>query len=216
MATERNWRRVALLEVSAMTALLLSYIWGWKGTFSGASQLIIVLYFGIGITSHLLRHETARQIGLRIDNVPRALRNAAVVIVPAAVVVLAIGLILGSWHFYPWQQTVRGAPWALVWATAQQYGLLCFFYRRFLEIFGGPAAATAAACVTFALFHLPNPFLTAVTLAAGAVACTLYRREPNLFVIGLAHATISFVMLCSLPFSVTHGLRVGPGYLGLP
>lgn len=216
MATERNWRTVALVEVGAMTALLLSYIWGWKGTFAGASRLIFVLYFGLGLTSHLLRRETARQIGFRLDNVPRALRNAAVVIVPAAVVVLTIGLVLGSWHFYSWQQMVKGAPWGLVWATAQQYGLLCFFYRRFLEIVGSASAATAAASVTFAMFHLPNPFLVAVTLAAGVVACTLYRREPNVPIIGLAHAMISFVILCSLPFSVTYGLRVGPGYLALP
>jgi membrane protease YdiL (CAAX protease family) len=66
--------------------------------------------------------------------------------------------------------------------------------------------------VAFATFHLPNPFLVPVTLAAGLAACTLYRREPNLFVIGLSHAMVSYFLLCCLPISVTHGLRVGPGY----
>jgi membrane protease YdiL (CAAX protease family) len=55
----------------------------------------------------------------------------------------------------------------------------------------------------------------AVTLGAGVVACLLYRRSPNVIVIGLAHATLSFVLYCALPYSLTHGLRVGPGYFAV-
>jgi hypothetical protein len=95
---------------------------------------------------------------------------------------------------------------------AQQYGLTCFFYRRFLEIFGRWQLATAAAAMTFATFHAPNGFLIAVTLAAGAAACTLYRRVPNVIALALAHAMLSYVLFFALPQSVTHGLRVGPGY----
>jgi hypothetical protein len=215
MVTKRSWRTIAFLEVSAMIAILLSYIWGWQRAFVGASQLVLVLYFGLALVSHLLRGESARQVGLRFDNLPRALRNAAVVVVPAVLLALAIGFALDGWHFHSGSQTARGAPWLLAWATAQQYGLLGFFYRRFLEIFGGPLAATAGASVTFAAFHVPNGFLVAVTLAAGAAACTLYRREPNLLAIGAAHAMLSFFLFYSLPFDVTHGLRVGPGYLRL-
>ena len=39
----------------------------------------------------------------------------------------------------------------------------------------------------FALFHLPNPFLTAVTLVAGILAGMLYRVVPNLWAIGAGH-----------------------------
>ncbi len=199
-----------------MVAVLLSYIWGWQGAFGGASILIVVLYFGLGLMSHLLRRESAWQLGLRVDNLPRALRNAASFVAPAVAVSLVIGLALRSWHFHSWSHVLKGAPWMLAWATAQQYGLLCFFYRRFLDIFGGPWAATASASVAFATFHIPNGFLVAVALAAGVAACTLYRRETNLLALGVAHALISFILLCSLPYSVTHGLRVGPGYLALP
>ena len=215
-AVERTWRIIALLEVAAMSAILLSYIWGWHGAFSGASIAILVLYFGLGIASHLLHRESARDIGLRVDNFPRALRNAAMFVVPAVAVSLAVSWALGSWHFQAAGHSPLQALWLIAWATAQQYGLLCFFYRRFLDIFGTTAAATVGAAVSFAAFHLPNPFLFPVTLAAGMAACTLYRREANLFAIGLAHASVSFVLLWSLPYSVTHGLRVGPGYLALP
>ena len=212
MAADRNWRGVALVEVAAMTAILLSYIWGWQRTFPGSSYLIVLLYFGLAVLSHIWRRESARQLGLRVDNLPRALRNVAAIIVPAIAATLAIGFAAGTLHFSSWSHIAAGAPWMFVWGTSQQYGLLCFFYRRFLEILPGSWAATAAASVAFAAFHVPNGFLISVTLAAGVAACMLYRREPNVLVLGAAHALLSFVLFCSLPLSVTHGLRVGPGY----
>jgi membrane protease YdiL (CAAX protease family) len=60
------------------------------------------------------------------------------------------------------------------------------------------------------MFHLPNPFLTALTLCAGWLACWLYRREPNLLVLGAVHAMISFVVINSLPASLTLRMHVGP------
>ena len=195
-----------------MTAILLSYIWGWQGSFTGSALLIILLYFGLAVASQFRRGETPMQLGFRVDNVIVALRNTAAVVVPAALAVVAAGALLRSWHFPSWQHSLIGLPWLVLWAVAQQYGLLCFFYRRFLEILERPQAATAAASVTFAVFHVPNGFLIAVTLCAGAVACMLYRRSPNIFVLGLAHATLSFVLYSALPLTLTHGLRVGPGY----
>lgn len=199
-----------------MAAVLLSYIWLWHGAFRGASLLVLVLYFGVGLVSHLRRGESLRDIGLRLDNFPRAIRNVALIVVPAAAATLAVGFVLGSWHFRGWEHPILEGLWLLGWATAQQYGLLCVFYRRFGEIFDGQWAAVAGASAIFATMHAPNTFLMAVTLLAGTVACTLYRRVPNLIAIGIGHATISYVLLCSLPFSVTHGLRVGPGYFALP
>src|SRR5688572_8957398 len=134
MATRTTWRTAALLEVAAMVVVLLSYSWVWRGAFAGAALLMLVLYFGLGFKSHLRSGETPRQLGFRTDNLVRALVNAATFVVPAIVVLLAIGLALESWHFNSWSRVLEGAPFMLVWATAQQYGLLCFFYRRFLEI----------------------------------------------------------------------------------
>jgi membrane protease YdiL (CAAX protease family) len=212
---ENNSRTAALVEVTAMIALVLSYIWGWKGTFRGESQLLVALYFGIGVLSHVRRHESARQLGFRLDNWRRALRNAALIVAVAVCVPVALGALLNTWHFPSWADLVRRAPWMIAWGTAQQYGLLCFLYRRFLEILGGPRAASASAAAIFAAFHVPNSLLLAVTLTAGVVSCRLYRREPNVLVLGIAHAAISFAIFCSLPFSITHGMRVGPGYLAV-
>ncbi|HVY80141.1 MAG TPA: CPBP family glutamic-type intramembrane protease [Steroidobacteraceae bacterium] len=216
IAARRPLRAAALLEVGAMVAILLSYIWWWQGAFPGASLLMVALYFGIGILSHARRGERPREIGIAPHRLPRALRNVALVVVPAIAVTLAIGSAMDSWHFRGWEHPIIAVTSMLAWATAQQYGLLCFFYRRFCDIFVSRWAASAGASAVFATMHAPNGFLIAVTAAAGLVACALYRRVPNVLAIGIGHAALSYVLLCALPFTVTHGLRVGPGYLALP
>jgi len=202
----------AVLATAIMAALLPSSIWGWQRAFEGASALVGVLYLGVCMLSQARRGESAAELGLRFDNLPRALGSAAVFVVPAVLVLVAAGFALESLQF-SWSRAARDIPWLLVWGTAQQYGLLGFFYRRFLEISGEERLAAVGASVIFATFHAPNGFLVAVTLVAGMMACILYRRVPNILAIGVAHGVISFALLCSLPPEVTGGLRVGPGYL---
>ena len=100
--------------------------------------------------------------------------------------------------------------WA--WGTLQQYGLTCVYYRRFRDLLGDGWGAPLAAAGVFALFHLPNLFLTPVTFIAGIISCRIYRREPNVFVLGLLHALLSMVLSHSFGPEITHEMRVGPGY----
>lgn len=101
----------------------------------------------------------------------------------------------------------------MLWGSAQQYGLACVFYRRLRELLPGDQLPIVAACLLFGLFHLPNPFLTVVTVTLGALACWLYRREPNLLALGIWHGITSFVLFYSLPVSLTFEMRVGPQIL---
>ena len=88
----------------------------------------------------------------------------------------------------------------------------CLVYRRSLDVVGSSWSGALCAASAFALFHLPNPFLIGVTFLAGLVSCRLYRNVPNVLVLGAAHAAIALVLFYALPFSITHELRVGPGY----
>jgi membrane protease YdiL (CAAX protease family) len=211
-AVDGRWHTPPVMEVAALTALILSYIWGWQGAFPGHAQLIVLLYFGIGIAGHLRRGETAAQLGIRLDNWGAAFRNALPVVAVALLVPLAVGAAFDTWHFPSWQRSLENLPWTIAWGTAQQYGLVCLLYRRLLEIVQSPWAATLFAAALFAVFHTPNPLLMVVTLIAGIASCTLYRREPNLFVLGFAHAAVSYVISAAFPLSVTHGMHVGPAY----
>lgn len=195
-----------------MTALILSYIWIWKNAFPGDFAVCLALYLAIGIRGHLRRGEAAREIGLRLDNFGPALVQALLYVGPLIVVTVATGFVLGTIRPY------RESAWwvalsrTIGWGTLQQYGLLAFYCRRLSEVLFDGRAIVLAAASLFALFHLPNPFLTPVTLLAGALSCWLYRRLPNLLVLGLMHAALSTALSRCLPYEVTFGLRVGPGF----
>lgn len=195
-----------------MSTLLLSYIWLWQDAFPGDFVVCLVLYAGLGLSIHLRRRESWRAIGFRFDNLPRAAWQAAILVGPLIVVPLLIGAALGTLSYPELTLWPINLFKRFLWGTAQQYGLLAVFFRRFEELLGLGWKALVAAAAAFAVFHLPNPFLTAVTLLAGGISCWIYRRVPNLWVLGLAHALLSFVLYCSIPSEVTVGMRVGPGF----
>ena len=214
-SASRVSRAGALAEILAMLALVLSYIWIWQGLFPGGHLVVVLLFLALCYISHVRHHESAREVGLRLDNWRSAARQACLPLAIAMGLPLAAGAALGAWHFEP-ASLPLDVPWHVVWGTAQQYGLLCFFYRRSLDVLASwRGAALAAACV-FALFHVPNPLLIGVTFILGLVSCTLYRRVPNVFVLGVAHAAISLTLFYALPLWMTHELLVGPGYFATP
>jgi membrane protease YdiL (CAAX protease family) len=209
--TAQSSRIAAVAEITAMLALVLSYIWGWQRTFRGDELLVVLLYFAVCWMSHLRCRESAHVLGLRLDNWQSAVRQACVPVTVAVVAVLGAGAMLRSRHFQP-ADLPLDLPWHVAWGTAQQYGLLCLLYRRLLDVIASPRSAALGAGGAFALFHLPNPLLVGVTFVAGSVSCALYRRVPNVYVLGIAHAMISMVLFSALPVSLTHALHVGPGY----
>jgi membrane protease YdiL (CAAX protease family) len=208
-------RRIAIAEITAMAVLLLSYIWIWQGAFPGDFWVVLALYLGIGFSSHLRRGESFRDIGLRLDNFGRAARSAVRIIGPLILIPPVVGLLMGTLRPVPLQEVPFGLAYGIAWGTLQQYGLACFFFRRAVEVFPGKWPPMVAAASLFALFHLPNPFLTAVTLVAGTLGCWIYRRTPNLWVLGIAHGLLSASISRSLPLDLTLGMRVGPRALEL-
>ena len=204
--------RAALNEVVAMTALFLSYIWLWQESFQGHRPAFVLMFLALGAYSHARRGETLRDIGIRLENFLHAARVALPYVAPLAIVPVLIGAMMGTLNPEVMLQAPAKLPWKTVTATAQQYGLLAFYYRRLAEILPGSWKPVFAAASIFAFYHLPNPFLTILTLFTGSLACWLYRRTSNLLVLGVSHAVASYAISCSLPDYVTFGMRVGPGF----
>jgi membrane protease YdiL (CAAX protease family) len=201
-----------LVEITVMAGLLMTYIWWWGGGSREDFILCVVLYLGFGLFAHLQAGESAASIGLRVDTLAPAARDALLAIVAIGLALITFGTLLGSLHFPPpsvW-------PWAVwygsIWGGLQQYGLLAIFYRRFSEIFRGRFWPSLLASLFFSLFHIPNPFLMSATFAAGLLSCWLYRRSPNLIVLGIMHGVVSLLISATLPEYVTMGMRVGPGF----
>jgi len=203
-----------LFEIAAMSALLISYIWGWEGAFERDFTVCVILYFGIGLASHLRAGERPADLGIRIDTLGPAARDALVATIAIGLLLAGAGALLGSLNFPPLALWPRALRDGIVWGFMQQYGLLCVYYRRFCELLPRHRSAPLlAASGVFALLHLPNPFLTLATFGAGALSCWLYRRTPNLLVLGVMHGVVSFLIVHSLPDTITMGMRVGPGFL---
>jgi membrane protease YdiL (CAAX protease family) len=203
-----------LVELVAMSVLLTSYIWGWAGTFQGAFSLCALLYAFIGLASHLRADEGPADIGLRMDNLGAAGRDALLATMMIGLFLVGAGALFGGLDFPPLTRWPLNLCDGIVWGLMQQYGLLCFYYRRFTEVLPRHLCDPLwAAGAVFALLHLPNPFLTLVTFGAGVLSCWLYRRKPNLIVLGVMHGVVSFLIVRTLPETLTLGMKVGPGYL---
>lgn len=203
------------VDVALLAALLFSYIWLWQGSFPGDFFLCLALYAGVGVWSHWRRKETAKEIGFRTDNLGASLLFGIKLVGPLLVAAIALGAWLGTIgppeRLGP-AEVLGSLAWGLVWATAQQYGLACVFYRRLRDRLGSDLGASVVAAVVFGGLHLPNPFLVPVTIAGALIACRIYSRAPNVLALGILHLVLSVTLRLSFGPDITHHMRVGPGY----
>lgn len=202
--------RVAWLELLAVTGLVLSYIWIWQRSFEGDFLVCLALFLAITLTGHRRRGETARDLGFRLDNLTSSARIVFSYVLPLVVLIIAVGLLLGLHREPPIERLWTRVALMPLFGLAQQYGLLGFYYRRFREALPGEWAPIVASAVVFSALHAPNLPVMAMTLAMSLGACWLYRKAPNLWVLGLAHGLLSLTVAMFLADLLVSGLKVGP------
>ena len=219
--TTANDRALAAWEIASVTLSVLIAEWAVLALAdSGAGRinlLVGLLAFAFMLLSKSARGETARDVGLRLDNFPRALRLLAPPTAALTALLLLAGVLAGSINFSRWRGgwSPLGVPtFGLAWAFAQQYALQAFINRRAQIVCGrGPRSVLLVSAV-FALAHLPNPALTAVTFAGGLVWAAVYQRAPNLPALAVSHALMTWVLVSTLPPQILGGLRVGYKFFG--
>lgn len=139
-----------------------------------------------------------------------ALRLAAWVTIPTVLTILAAGFAIGTLHD---RRDFLGSLGPLVlWGGAQQWILQTIVLREAQRATSRRAGVLLAA-VLFAGVHLPNPFLTAVTLVGGLVWCAIYARHPNILPLALSHGLGTLAILYAFDPSLTGRLRIGYSYL---
>jgi membrane protease YdiL (CAAX protease family) len=202
-----------LLELALFLALVFSFIWGWAHSFDRSRQLVLVLGLGMTLTAHLRHRERPSDLGLRLDNLGPALRDAAVPMVPLVLVLGLRGWWLGHWR----AEALSPERFAelLAWGFFQQYLLQGYIHRRLMAVIPSGAWRAVAVGLIFAALHIPNPVLVPATFAAGWVFALLFWRHPNLFVLALCHAVGSTAVAFAFDPDVLHRMRVGPGYFRL-
>jgi membrane protease YdiL (CAAX protease family) len=111
-----------------------------------------------------------------------------------------------------WWSNLHLAWGYAIWALMQEFMLQSFFFTRFEELYGSPAAVWMASTI-FAAAHLPSPILTTATLAGALVFCEMFRRYRSIYPLAIVHAMLGLTMAAITPDSLLHHMRVGIGYL---
>jgi membrane protease YdiL (CAAX protease family) len=211
-SNEISGRTLAAWEIVSVVVSCLIAEWVVLA-FVGRSKLVlavpIALALALMISSHRAYGESARDVGFRWDNFVSAVKLLLLPTLAAIVIVILVSRNLsprdpGRWRFLL-------VP---LWALFQQYALQGYINRRAQIIFGTGWASASVVGLLFAVIHLPNPVLFALTLAGGTIWAFIYQRTPNLFALALSHAAVSVTVALLFPPEWINSLRVGFKYFG--
>lgn len=211
-SNEISGRTLAAWEIVSVVVSCLIAEWVVLA-FVGRSKLVlavpVALALALMISSHRAYGESARDVGFRWDNFVAAVKLLLLPTLAAIVIVVLVSRNLsprdpGRWRFLM-------VP---LWALFQQYALQGYINRRAQIIFGTGWTSAIVVGLLFAVIHLPNPVLFALTLAGGTIWAFIYQRTPNLFALALSHAAVSVTVALLFPPEWINSLRVGFKYFG--
>jgi hypothetical protein len=189
--------------------MIVAYVWNLRFSHGGAWVWIL----GLMLLSHLVRRESAYSLGFRTRHMRECWRELGPLLAFLTLLMLASGILLHTMR--PIAVGTAMASWAayVPWGVFQQYVLNGYFLNRLDALLGRRAASLMAAAL-FCGVHAPNWFLMLAAFPAGYWSTLIYRRYRNLYILGLAHATVGFLLFLVVPDSVSHHLEVGPGWFG--
>jgi len=188
-------------------ALIMVYIWKLRVTHPSFWLFPVAFIAG----SHVARRERARTLGFELRNFGKCVRDFGPLLIGMVLAMWGAGLVFGS--IRPLGPGAAFLAFAIYvpWGLFQQYLLNAYFLKRFEMSLSRQWAAILAAAL-FGVVHSPNWFLMVVTPVGALGAIWVYRRYGNLYFPGLAHAALGFTLFMVVPDSVTHHLRIGPGW----
>jgi membrane protease YdiL (CAAX protease family) len=200
-------RRLAILEPLLMFALIMAYI--WKLRFIHPYTWIVIP--ACMILSHVLRRENPETLGFTRQDLWGGLKQLTPPLILIALILVSAGFEWRTFRPIGVAGSALGLAIYIPWGLFQQYALNGYFLNRFETALSARTASIVAGGL-FALIHMPNLFLMAVTLPLGWIATLIYRRKRNLYVLGIAHGIIGMLLFVAVPDSLSRHLRIGPGW----
>ena len=198
---------IGWFEIFVAWALIEATIWT-----SGKTQFrLFWTAFLFVVVTTLVHRPRLQDLGLGL----RGLRSSLWVIPAAAA--LASAAVLLAWSagtLHPLFGLVSMATHSTgyaIWAVFQQFLLQAYFFLRFEKLVSTRAAALISPGL-FCLVHIPNPVLVVVCIAAGWLACEVFRRHRNIYALGVAHAILGLTIATTVPNDIHRHMRVGIGY----
>jgi hypothetical protein len=206
-ATVLNRQR-DFFEVCFAFAMLLLVLWTpmpWQLPLWG-----IVLAGMLAMTR--MRFNGLEPMGLSTGNFRPALWAVGLALV-LAVVAVVLAIDLGTLQVPDSPIRFFGHYGAyVIWAFIQQLGLQCFFLSRLLRLMPDALSAVSLAACMFAIAHLPSPILVVAALIWGFVACMLFLRYRNVYLLAISHAILGIALGVTIPPQVDHDMLVGRRY----
>jgi membrane protease YdiL (CAAX protease family) len=214
-------RALAAWEIASVGSSILIAEWILSAAL-GWSRVVLAIPIGLAfllmISSHLLRGESIRDLGFRLDNFLQAGKLLLLPMLLVGILCLLLGLWFGGQlNFLRWHagrplagQLVLGFGWGLI----QQYVLQSFINRRAQIIWGPGWLSVLMTAALFGGLHLPNPWLSLVTFVGGAIWAAVYQKAPNLFALAVSHSVMTWILVSTLPASALNHLRIGFKYFG--
>ena len=198
-----------MLFTSGIVASVLVYAWLVEGR---AADELVYIPSAIVIALTVWHNYRAREWGFAWRQFWRGLAVTLAVSVVLCGVILGIGAAIGTLHD---RRDFLGnyAP-LILWGGAQQWVLQTVVLRE-AQRASSRRAGIFIAALLFGAIHLPNPFLTLVTAAAGLIWCRLYDRYPNIIPLALSHALGTMAILYAFDTGITGRLRIGAAFLRL-
>jgi hypothetical protein len=200
---------LAALEVLAVFAGILLYIWRWQYS----HPYFWIPFLAVVLLSHWVHHDSLRDLGLSLHG----LRASAAIIIPLGLLILlpafvygvVSGAVVPAW---PDLRTLHYFGVYLLWCIFQQYLTQSFFHNRLLGIFKSRHASSLLVAVMFGAAHIPNAVLMGVTTAGGFLLAEVFARHRNIWPLALVQAVAGCLAAVLVPAALIHNMRVGPGY----
>ncbi len=209
VGTKRRW--ASLTEAAVVFLAVMLYIWRFRMVYP--SSYLVILGYVVG--SHFAHHESPGWLGFGWRQASAAFPLMFVWSVAIAAVAVMLGSVLGILRPVPPEHVLAGIGAYILWGLFQQYLLNGYFVNRLLEFSGNAKGqfVPVGAAALFALAHLPNWFLVAVTFIGGYASARLYLRCRSLYPLAVAHGLIGYTLYLVVPESIAMGFIIGPRYL---